>query len=106
MLFSLVIVAGCEARRGPRRRLLADQEKNGAFGTGSSTDTSPRFGCCLETKVAIRELPGNVETSNFSLDVARSRRLLVPIGELVDSAGRQFASTLCLFSQNQEVPNG
>jgi hypothetical protein len=69
-------------------------------------DTSPRFGCCLKTKVAIRELPGNVETSNFSLNVARSRRLLVPIGELVDSAGRQFASTLVRFSQNQEVPNG
>ena len=69
-------------------------------------DTSPRFGCCLETKVAIRELPGNVETSNSSVNVARSRRLLVPIGELVDSAGRQFVSTLVRFTQNQEVPNG
>src|SRR5690349_21551077 len=72
---------------------------------GVELDTSPRFGCCLETKVAIRELPGNVETSNFSLNVARSRRLLVPIGELVDSAGR-LASTLVRFSHNQEVPNG
>jgi len=85
---------------------MPESAKNGAFGTGSWTDTSPHFGCCLETKVAIRELSGNVETSNFSVNVARSRRFLVPIGELVDSAGRQFASTLVRFSQNQEVPNG
>ena len=59
MLFSLVIVAGCEARRGPRRRLLADQEKSGAFGTGSWTDTSPPIGCRGATKVAVWELAEN-----------------------------------------------
>jgi hypothetical protein len=62
--------------------------RSGAYGTGSWTDTSPRFGCCLETKVAIWELAENVEASNFSLTVVRYHRSLVPIGELVDFAGR------------------
>jgi hypothetical protein len=62
--------------------------KSGAYGTGSWTDTSPRFGCCLATKVAIWELAENMEASNFSLTVVRYHRSLVPIGELVDFAGR------------------
>jgi hypothetical protein len=79
--------------------------KSGAFGTGSWTDTSPRFGCCLATKVAIRELAGNAEPSNFFAPVVRYHRSLVPIGELVDFAGRQFPPTRLLPSRTQEVPN-
>ena|SRR5271165_5451559 len=85
----------------PERR----SAKSGAFGTGSWMDTPPRFGCCLETKVAMRELAENVAATNFFAPVVRSHQPLVPIGELVDSAGRKFAPTRMLFSQNQEVPN-
>jgi hypothetical protein len=74
--------------------------KSGAFGTGSWTDTSPRFGCCLETNVAIRELAENVAATNFFALVVRPHRPLVPIEELVDSAGRHFAPTRMLFSQD------
>jgi hypothetical protein len=59
MLFCFVAAVEPDAAKGPRRRLLADQEKSGAFGTGSWTDTSPRNGCCIATLVAIRELLEN-----------------------------------------------
>jgi hypothetical protein len=78
----------------PERR----SAKSGAFGTGSWMDTSPRFGCCLETKVAIRELAENVAAINFFAPVVRPHRPLVPIGELVDSAGRQLVPRRPLFS--------
>ena len=77
-----------------------EPERRGAFGTGSFADTSPRFGCCLETKVAIRELAENAAATNFFALVVRSHRPRVPIEELVDSAGRHFAPTRMLFSQN------
>jgi hypothetical protein len=41
MLFCFAAAVEPDAAKGPRRRLLADQEKSGAFGTGSWTDTSP-----------------------------------------------------------------
>jgi hypothetical protein len=85
----------------PERR----SAKSGAFGTGSWMDTSPRNGCCLATKVAIWELAENVAPTNFFAPVVRSHRPLVPIGELVDFAGRQFARARLLFNQKQEVPN-
>jgi len=37
MLFCFVAAVEPDAAKGPRRRLLADQEKSGAFGTGSWT---------------------------------------------------------------------
>jgi hypothetical protein len=37
-------------------RILAGQEKSGAFGTGSWKDTSPPNGCRTATKVAVSEL--------------------------------------------------
>jgi hypothetical protein len=43
--------------------------------------------------------------ATLSLTVIGYHRPLVPIGELVDFVGRQFAPTPLLFSQNQEVPN-
>jgi hypothetical protein len=55
MLFCFVAAVGPDAPKGPRRRLLADQEKSGAFGTGMGYDTSPRNRCCIATLVAIRE---------------------------------------------------
>jgi hypothetical protein len=73
--------------------------KSCAFGTGSWTDTSPRFGCCMATEVAIRELAANAAASNFSLPAVRSHRTLVPAWELVDFIGRQFA-TPCHLRQN------
>ena len=66
--------------------------KSGAYGTGSWTDTSPHNGCCMATEVAIRELAVTTARSNFSLAVARSRPFLVPVWELIDSIGRQFAT--------------
>jgi hypothetical protein len=65
MLFCFAVVAEPDATKWPHRRPLAEQEQSGAFGTGSWTDTSPRFGCCWETKIAIWELAENVEASNF-----------------------------------------
>ena len=79
-------------RRGPRRRLLADQAKSGAFGTGSWTDTSPRFGCCTATEVAIRELAANAAASVFLLTMVPALQPVVPVWELVDFVGRLAAS--------------
>ena len=36
-------------RRAPPSRFLADQEKIGAYGTGSWTDTPPQVGSCRAT---------------------------------------------------------
>jgi hypothetical protein len=66
MLFCFAVVAEPDAAKWPHRRPLADQEQGGAFGTGSWTDTSPRFGCCMATEAAIRELAANAAASNFS----------------------------------------
>jgi hypothetical protein len=74
--------------------------KSGAYGTGSWTDTSPRNGCCMATKVAIQELAANTVANNFSLTVVRSHRSLVPIWELVDFVGCPFALTRLLFGQD------
>src|SRR5712664_68820 len=63
------------------------------------------FGWCMATEDALRELAANAAPSNFSLTVVRSHQSLVPVWELVDFVGRQFAPTRLLFSQNQEVPN-
>jgi hypothetical protein len=73
--------------------------RSGAFGTGSWTDTSPHFGCCMATEIAIRELVANAAASNSSLTAVRSLRSLVPVWELVDFIGRQFA-TSCHLRQN------
>jgi len=51
MPFSLV-------RTAPSR-FWADQEKSGAFGTESWTDTPPQVGCRIATKVAVWELAEN-----------------------------------------------
>jgi hypothetical protein len=59
MLFCFAAAVEPDAAKGARRRLLADQEKSGAFGTGMGYDTSPRNGCCIATLVAIRELLEN-----------------------------------------------
>jgi len=72
--------------------------KSGAFGTGSWTDTSPRFGCCMATEGAMPELAANTVASNFSLTVVRSHRSLVPVWELVDSVGRQIPPSRLIFS--------
>ncbi len=59
MLVSFGAVPEMDAAKWPHRRHLSDQEKSGAFGTGSWTDTSPRNGCRIATKVAIGELAEN-----------------------------------------------
>jgi hypothetical protein len=59
MLFCFAAAVEPDAAKASRRRLLADQEKSGAFGTGMGYDTSPRNGCCIATLVAIRELLEN-----------------------------------------------
>jgi hypothetical protein len=56
MLLSFGVAPETDAAKWPRRRHVADQERSGAFGTGSWTDTSPRNGCRTATKVAIWEL--------------------------------------------------
>ena len=46
MLFCFAAAVEPDAAKGARRRPFANQEKSGAFGTGSWTDTSPQVGCC------------------------------------------------------------
>src|SRR5271165_2001652 len=100
MLFCFAVVAESDAAKWPHPRPLADQGQSGAFGTGSWTDTSPRFGCCMATEVAIRELAGNAGPSNSSLTVARSHQPLVPVWEPVDFVGSQISpSRLYLQSE-------
>jgi hypothetical protein len=87
----------CPAK-GPNCRPLTVEERSGAYGTGGWTDTSPRFGCCMATKVAVRELAANAAASNSSLTVVLSHQLLVPVWELVDFVGGQISLTRFLFS--------
>jgi hypothetical protein len=47
------------AAKGPNCRPLANEEKSGAFSTGSWIDTSPPNGCRTATKVAVWELAEN-----------------------------------------------
>ncbi len=56
-------------------------------------DTSPRFGCCRATKVAIRELAEIEPASVFSLAVVPVLQPVVPVWELVDFVGRPTAPT-------------
>jgi hypothetical protein len=60
---------------------------------GGGNDTSPRFGCCTATEVAIRELIANVAASNFPLTVVPVLQPVVPVWELVDFVGRHTAPT-------------
>jgi hypothetical protein len=53
-----------------------------------SSDTSPRFGCCTATKVAIRELAANAAASVFLLTVVPVLQPVVPVWERVDPAER------------------
>jgi len=77
MLFCSAAAVEPDAAKGPRRRLLADQEKSGAFGTGMGYDTSPRNGCCIATLVAIREL---LENSAAYRESVPSRRFAATSG--------------------------
>ena len=79
--------------------------RSGAFGTGSWTDTPPRFGCCTATKVAIRELVANAAARNSSFIVLRSQQFLVPVWELVDFVGRHAAPNCLPLIQNYGVRN-
>jgi hypothetical protein len=72
---------------------------------GVGLDTSPRFGCCTATKVAIRELVANAAARHFSFTVLRSQQSLVPVGELVDFVGRQAAPNCLPVIQNYGVRN-
>jgi hypothetical protein len=99
-MLSSFVTAGRRSSQGAALLPLGAFSESGAFGTGSWTDTSPRFGCCAATEVAIRELAANAAASNFSLTGVRSHPSLVPVWELVDFVGCQFAPTRLLFSQN------
>jgi hypothetical protein len=74
--------------------------KSGAFGTGSWTDTSPRDGCCMATRVAIRELAANTAASNSPLPVFAKRNPTVPVWELVDFVGRHAVLASPLTKQD------
>ena len=74
--------------------------KSGAFGTGSWTDTSPRDGCCIATRVAIRELAANTAASNSPLTVFATQNRTVPVWELVDFVGRHAAPSVLLTKQD------
>src|SRR6266568_2462342 len=84
MLFCFSSAAEPDVASGPCRRPMADQEKSGACGTGSWTDTSPRNGCRIATMVAIWELAANATASKSSLTVVSAQELAVPVRELVD----------------------
>jgi hypothetical protein len=86
MLFSIVMEAGCGPAEGAVLGFWPTKRRAVPSAPAVGLDTSPRTGCCLATKVAIRELAGNVEPSNFFARVVRYHRSLVPIGELVDFA--------------------
>ncbi len=74
--------------------------KSGAFGTGWGNDTSPRFGCCMETEVAMRELTANAAASSFPLAVVPILQPVVPLWEPVDSVGRHAAPDCLPLIQN------
>jgi hypothetical protein len=77
MLICFAVVAEMDAAKWPRRRHVADEERSGAFGTGSWTDTSPRNGCCIATLVAIRE---PLENSAAYREPVPSRRFAATSG--------------------------
>jgi hypothetical protein len=98
MLYSLVIVAGCRPAEGVVVGFWPAKKRAVPSAPGVGLDTSPRFGCCMATKVAIWELAANAAASNFPLAVVRSHRSLVRVWELVDFVGRQFAPCRLHFS--------
>jgi len=100
MLFCFAAAVEPDAAKGPRRRLLADQDKSGAFGTGVGYDTSPRDGCCMATPVAIRELAANAAASSSPLTVVAAQRLAVSVWELADSVGRHAVLASVLTNQD------
>jgi hypothetical protein len=79
--------------------------KSGAYGTGSWTDTSPRFGCCTASKVAVPELAANAAANICSLNMVPVRQSVVPVWELIEFVGRQITPIYLLFSQNKGVSN-
>lgn len=87
MLFCFAAAVEPDAAKGPRRRPFADQEKSGAFGTGSWTDTSPPNGCRIATKVAIGELAEKRALTASHFTQSAAQQLLVPVWELVDFMG-------------------
>ena len=62
---------------------------------GWGYDTSPRFGCCMATKVAMRELAANAVASNFSLAGVPILQAVVPLWELVDFVARHARPIAC-----------
>ena len=70
MLRSYQATTGKCPAKGPNGRPLTVEERSGAFGTGSWTDTSPRFGCCTATTVAMRELVANAADRHFFVHCA------------------------------------
>jgi len=57
-------------------------------------DTSPRFGCCTATKVAVWELAANAAASHSSFTVVPAQERSVPLWELVDFIDSRSALTL------------
>jgi hypothetical protein len=100
MLFSLGIAAGCGPAEGGVAGFWPTKRRAVPSAPGVGLDTSPRFGCCMATKVAIRELAANTAASNFPLRVVAVLQRVVSLGELVDFVGRRTAPTCLLFDQN------
>ncbi len=68
MLSSLVIQTGCD-RAERRLSVFGRPGRDGAFGTGSFADTSPRNGCRIATMVAIWELAANAAASSVRVEI-------------------------------------
>jgi hypothetical protein len=100
MLCRLVIVAGCGPAEGVVVGFWPTKRRAVPSAPGVGLDTSPRFGCCMATKVAIRELAANAAASNFPLRVVAVLQPVVSVWELVDFVGRHTAPTCLLFDQN------
>jgi hypothetical protein len=60
-------------------------------------DTSPRDGCCMATRVAIRELVANTAASNLPLTVVTEQKAAVSVCELVDFVGHGVVLCSVLF---------
>jgi hypothetical protein len=63
-------------------------------------DTSPRDGCCMATRVAIRELAANAAASSSPLTVVAAQKPPVPVWEFVDFVGRYAVLAFLLTKQD------
>src|SRR5271166_5393458 len=100
MLFCLIIAAGCGPAECRAVGFWPTKRRAVPSAPGVGLDTSPRFGCCTATNVAIREVAANTTASVCLLDMVPAHQPAVPVWELIDFVCRQIAPIYLLFNQN------